>query len=95
MSYKKKWLRIRMTFVLLIIWQILYVTIYIVLMAKCINEIELCAKGILGAIIYAIFVMYPMSSYKQKIQLVKRYLKNKDYSENKLQEAMIMAQIEP
>ena len=91
MSYAKKWLRIRLIFVLLNIWQILYVTIYIVTMSKCINEIELCAKGILGAIIYAIFVMYPMSSYKQKIQLVKRYLKNKD----ELQEAMIKAQIEP
>lgn len=96
MLYAKKWLQIRLIFVLLNIWQIVYVTCYIVLMAKSSNEFELCTKGIIGAIGYAITVMYPITIYKQKIQLVKHYLKNvKKYSKTDLQEAMIKAQIEP
>jgi hypothetical protein len=65
-------------------------------MTKSSNEVELCTKGIIGAIGYAITVMYPITIYKQKIQLVKYYLKNvKKYSETDLQETMIKAQIEP
>lgn len=96
MSYAKKWLRIRLMFALLNIWKIVYVACYIVLMTKSSNEVELCTKGIIGAIGYAITVMYPITIYKQKIQLVKHFLKNvKNYTENDLQEAMIKAQIEP